>query len=156
MGIAKRGHFGSRHRQFVQRELLIKIMRKAVKLRDQAAAMFFLASYVFLLRAPSEGLPMRKGGGDEDAQLYQSVIAFDKDEDEVCSVVCMWHRVVAFVAGGAAFSKTQEHAAGVGNSKVVLVSAVQVLVPCACPVELLRRVACRGGPVCELIRRCRQ
>jgi hypothetical protein len=87
MGIAKRGHFGSRHRQFVQRELLIKIMRKALKLRDAAAAMFFLASYVFLLRGPSEGFPMRKGGVDEDAQLHQSVITFDKDKEEVCGSV---------------------------------------------------------------------
>ena len=83
LGIAKRGHFDSRRRHFVQRELLIKIMRKAMKLRDQAAAMFFLASYVFLLRAPSEGFPMRKGGGDDEPQSHQSVITFDKDEDEV-------------------------------------------------------------------------
>ena len=34
-------------------------------------------------RAPREG-----GGGDE-AQLHQSVITFDKDEDEVCSCDCL-------------------------------------------------------------------
>ena len=82
MAIAKRCHFSSRCRQFVQRELLVKIMQKAAKLRDYAAAMFFLAAYVFLLRAPSEGTPMRKGGIDDGAQLHQSVISFE--DNEVC------------------------------------------------------------------------
>jgi hypothetical protein len=51
--------------------------------------MFFLASYVFLLRAPSEGFPMRKGGGDDEPQSHQSVITFDKDEDEVWACNCL-------------------------------------------------------------------
>ena len=76
----KRGQFVSRERQFVQRPLLVRIMDKAVALRDMSAAMLFLAAYVFFLRVPSEGIPMRKGGRGVDVTSTQSVITLEGEQ----------------------------------------------------------------------------
>ena len=80
MAIGKRGQFVPRVKLFVQRKSLVKIIDIATRLQDRNAAMLFLAAYVFLLRVPSEGLPMRKGGDGIDNETHQSVIALEGEE----------------------------------------------------------------------------
>ena len=45
-------------------------------------ALLFLTCYVFLLRMPSEALPMIAGGDSEHADA-QSVVFVDKDKQEI-------------------------------------------------------------------------
>ena len=96
VAIAKRRQFVPRERQFVQRGTLIKIMAKAKAMRDIGAAILFLAAYVFLLRVPSEGLPMVRGGAGLESASLQSVISLEGEEvrclfcrRSLCLVLCI-------------------------------------------------------------------
>jgi hypothetical protein len=59
---------------FIQRHVLVKVMSKACELRDMTHSMLFLFAYTFLLRVPSECLPVVKGCDGYDYGDKQSVV----------------------------------------------------------------------------------
>ena len=61
---------------FIRRELLVRLIQCTRNWGDEALGMLFLVSYVFLLRMPSEALPMVTVGGGIGAPGEQSVIFF--------------------------------------------------------------------------------
>ena len=80
LAIAKREQFAPREKQFVQRPLLVKVMKFAKAEHSEAMAMLFLAAYVFLLRVPSEGIPMRRGGDGARMEEHKSVFSLEGDK----------------------------------------------------------------------------
>ena len=80
LAIAKREQFVPREKQFVQRPLLVKVMWYALKQHSAGMAMLFLASYVFLLRVPSGGIPMCRGGEGTLSDYHQSVVSLEEDQ----------------------------------------------------------------------------
>ena len=82
VAIVKRGNFSSRQPMFLGRDLTTKVMRLARREADETEAMLYLAAFVFLLRVPSEGLPMCRAGSGLSAQgvSAQSVISISEGE----------------------------------------------------------------------------
>ena len=81
MAITKRSQFTSRPRMFLRLAVVKALTKLALQQGDKASAMLYLAAYVFLLRVPSEGLPIAKYGSGvgrgensvswvKDKQLY--------------------------------------------------------------------------------------
>ena len=62
MAIMKRGQFWRRQPMFIKKTMLMQIMDLARSEGYQSEAMLYLATYTFLLRVPSEALPMVCGG----------------------------------------------------------------------------------------------
>ena len=84
--IVKRMMFTSRPRMFIQGFMILQLIRAAVKRnRDTEFAMLWLAAYTFLLRVPSEALPMAKGDVilSEWPGTEQSVLCL-QDENTLC------------------------------------------------------------------------
>ena len=78
----RRWELPPRVRNFIQKPLLILLMRKALMESDTIAAMLYLTAYTFLLCAPSECLPLT-AVGDPCATLPEgkhSAIAVQGDE----------------------------------------------------------------------------
>ena len=67
---------------FIQRETLFNMVGAVSKgMEELSMAMLWLASYTFLLRVPSEGLPMCRGGvGYTPLLAEQSLLYMDGDE----------------------------------------------------------------------------
>ena len=78
IAIDKRRQFVPRKRLFIVLALVRKLVKLAVDLGQEPEAMLYLASYVFLLRVPSEGLPMVAGGVGVDPGEH-SVISVESD-----------------------------------------------------------------------------
>lgn len=79
--IDKRRRFVSREKLFIQ----LPVVRRLLDLGDKASqwrlhAMLFLTSYVFLLRVPSEALPIVLGGVGSEHGKLQSVIELLPDQ----------------------------------------------------------------------------
>jgi hypothetical protein len=53
-------------RKFIREELLRKLLELARQEGDCVSAMLYLTAYMFLLRVPSEGLPLTTGGNPEE------------------------------------------------------------------------------------------
>jgi hypothetical protein len=73
IAIRKRCLFTSRKTMFLQVDLVRKILRWALKpenLNYRAHAFLYLISYIFLLRLPSEALPLKGGRVDGQACIY--------------------------------------------------------------------------------------
>ena len=135
VAIDKRRRFVPRARLFVLRELLVKVRRGwfcvcvrrwlrvqvlacCAKIGEKHAAMLLLVAYIFLLRVPSEGIPMARGGS--------AVSSISLEGQEVCLIrvcvcvcvgVCVCVRyicglVYVFVLGGLAACQTEKQAAG--------------------------------------------
>ena len=99
VAIDKRRRFVPRARLFVLRELLVKVRRGwfcvrvrrwfrvqvlacCAKIGEKHAAMLLLVAYIFLLRVPSEGIPMARGGS--------AVSSISLEGEEVCLIrVCV-------------------------------------------------------------------
>jgi len=63
--VAKRALFTSRPRLFLQRPVVMNLIRAVDReIGSRSLAMLWLAAYAFLLRVPSEGLPIKKGRED--------------------------------------------------------------------------------------------
>ena len=63
--VDKAGHFEMRPKLWIRRELVANIVKWAKKHSDrQGFAMLFLCSYIFLLRLPSEALPIKIQKGE--------------------------------------------------------------------------------------------
>lgn len=86
LAIDKRKQFKPREKQFVRRPLLVKLMQKALAVSDESMSMLFLAAYVFMLRVPSEGVKMRKGGKGLSHEDNQSVITLENDQVSLCGI----------------------------------------------------------------------
>ena len=91
IAIDKRAQFVPRAKQFIQRSLLVDILARlpvVEQILDASAAesfaMLYLAAYTFLLRVPSEALPMRKGGPGVSPKENQSVITLEKNQVRFC------------------------------------------------------------------------
>jgi hypothetical protein len=117
--IMKRMVFESAEQQFVRHSLLRNMIRAIDKdgIETESFAMLCLFSYVFLLRVPSEALPVVRGSVDCD-ECAQSVLWLDGDElclklrrrknklkgsllrrrchCEVCGTTCPIHRLWKF------------------------------------------------------------
>ena len=80
--VDKRGVFVSRERQFIGRDLVVKLMSLAKNANCKNEGMLYLAAYVFLLRVPSEALPMSSTciGSAATSKSSSSVIALIGDE----------------------------------------------------------------------------
>ena len=80
--IHKRGGFQSREPLFIRCDMLADLMRCATASGHVSVAYLFLASYIFLLRMPSEALPMRRGGNGmhDDMRQVQSIIHRQGDQ----------------------------------------------------------------------------
>ncbi len=97
---------------FIQRETLFNMVGAVSKgMEELSMAMLWLASYTFLLRVPSEGLPMCRGGvGYTPLLAEQSLLYMDGDEtvclklharkrtcscaggnSKLCPVHALWH-----------------------------------------------------------------
>ena len=63
------------------RNLVIAVERG---LESKNLAMLWLAAYAFLLRVPSEALPMCRGGGDFDQAGVEQSVLFLKDDNCLC------------------------------------------------------------------------
>ena len=48
-----------RERMFIRRHLLVRLVNLAKQERDESSALLYVLSYAFMLRVPSEALPMR-------------------------------------------------------------------------------------------------
>ena len=59
--IIKKGHFTSREKRFIQLAILDDLMSKAEERFSASVAMLYLLAYVFMLRVPSEALPLVVG-----------------------------------------------------------------------------------------------
>ena len=79
----RRQELPPRVRIFIQKPLLILLMRKALMESDEIAAMLYLTAYTFLLRVPSECLPLT-AAGDPCATLpkgkHSAIAAVQGDE----------------------------------------------------------------------------
>ena len=77
MAIQKRRMFIPRAPLFLGHDKLVQIMNLAIADGDKSEAMLYLACYVFLLRMPSEALPMVKGCGGayhgEQSTLFMGI-----------------------------------------------------------------------------------
>ena len=84
--IVKRMVESPRPRMFIQRALVKRLIADAsVSVDALRFAMLWLASYVFLLRVPSEALGMIRGGDDYIAKPgEQSVLFLDEGTGELC------------------------------------------------------------------------
>ena len=51
---------------------------------EESFAMLYLAAYIFLLRVPSEALPMRRGGPGISPKENQSVITLEGNQVRFC------------------------------------------------------------------------
>ena len=81
VAITKRMLFSSRPRPFIQHCLVRNMVSSASSLHlshEHGMAMLWLASYSFLLRVPSEALPMMRGGPGVDSNA-QSVLLLDHE-----------------------------------------------------------------------------
>ena len=75
--IAKRMLASTRAKRFIQRSCVLKIVEGvAVGACSRALAMLWLAAYTFMLRVPSEGLPMARGA---DGFAGHSVLTLESD-----------------------------------------------------------------------------
>ena len=80
--VLKRQLFTSRPKMFIQSSMVRNLVARAT---DINSAMLWLASYVFLLRVPSEALPMARGEYlDTSLASQQSVLYLDSD-----SLLCL-------------------------------------------------------------------
>ena len=81
--VGKAGRFVVRDKLWIRRHRIESIVRWAEKHPElMRFALLFLMCYVFLLRMPSEALPMIAGGDSEHADA-QSVVFVDKDKQEI-------------------------------------------------------------------------
>ena len=76
--IQKLGGFVRRKRMFIKHDTMLRIVQRAASMtaHDWTVAMLFLAAYVFLLRLPSEALPMTSlgvGSGHDEQSVLQLV-----------------------------------------------------------------------------------
>ena len=79
VAIVKRMVFTSRPKMFIQRDIITNMVLAVNRgWESRNLAMLWLASYTFLLRVPSEALPMMKAGTAQDA-CEQSVLSFEGD-----------------------------------------------------------------------------
>ena len=78
----KKREAAPKERKFIQWDLLGKLVALARDEGDLVSAMLYLASYTFLLRVPSEGLPMTTGGNPMEAPCAgaHSSVAVVNDE----------------------------------------------------------------------------
>ena len=76
VAITKRGNFICQQPRFICKEVLAKLINHCLKSESTAEAMLYVAAYAFLLRVPSEGLPMRRGdvGIAAPCQEHKSVL----------------------------------------------------------------------------------
>ena len=83
VAIDKRRLFNPRPKMFLQqahvRILLQGLICKPTDTAQETACMMFLCTYAFLLRLPSECLPMVRGAGEHQCQGNQSTIFVDDD-----------------------------------------------------------------------------
>ena len=82
VAIEKRGQFTARGRLFLRMDVVRRIILSAQgDAKAWAFAMLCLASYVFLLRLPSEGIPIVRGGGVQfdDSVARQAVLTVEED-----------------------------------------------------------------------------
>ena len=81
VAVRKNGGFNARARMFLGHEMIRRIVALAnpSSAVEWSLAMMFLATYIFLLRLPSEALPMTVGGIG-CGQGRQSVISLESDE----------------------------------------------------------------------------
>ena len=81
--VKKRDGFMERHKRFITHAMVEKIVTHA-KINggasDKVGAMLFLATYVFMLRLPSEALPMAKKRNGSLGQAQHSALYLDGDE----------------------------------------------------------------------------
>ena len=82
--IVKAGRFEAREKCWIRRKRIEAMLRWASSQRreDKHCAILFLMCYVFLLRMPSEALPMIAGDGSEN-ELAQSVVWLDPAKEEL-------------------------------------------------------------------------
>lgn len=76
--LAKRGP-PPREKKFIQHDKVIKLVDLAMKERAPAMAALYLLAYAFMLRVPSEAIPMRHGGDGSDSVEGQSVVRFKQN-----------------------------------------------------------------------------
>ena len=87
--VGKAGRHVVRDKLWIRRHRIEALMRWAEKHPESMRfALLFLMCYVFLLRMPSEALPMIAGGDGVQADA-QSVVWVDKDKKEI---VLKWNR----------------------------------------------------------------
>ena len=81
--VRKKGGFVARHRMFIRHDTIRRIVRLVDKRSptEWPLAMLFLATYVFLLRLPSEALPMTLAGV---GLAHEKQAAISLEGDEVC------------------------------------------------------------------------
>ena len=76
MAIVKRSQFAQRPRFFIRLPLVRSLMEIALTQQDKTGAMLYLVSYAFLLRVPSEALPIAKSSSGvsngAEAIMYMS------------------------------------------------------------------------------------
>ena len=78
--IEKRSKFTRRKPRFITRVILESLV-EAAKAEDRLSeAMLYIAAYAFLLRVPSEGLPMCRWGVGSATHPEQSVLTFSEGE----------------------------------------------------------------------------
>ena len=81
--IDKRRGYIARPPMFIGIDILRRIMTMmgdSPTYRTRCAAMGFLTAYVFMLRMPSECLPIRVSAGDRNERLHQAVISVGRNE----------------------------------------------------------------------------
>ena len=83
VAIEKRGNFTRREPMFLGRDLTTKVMRLARREADTTEAMLYLAAFIFLLRVPSEGIPMCRGVVGFSAQGPRAQSVLTKSGNEV-------------------------------------------------------------------------
>ena len=71
-----------REKRFISKQLVSQLVSSARQLGDGRFALLCIVSYAFMLRVPSEALPMRLGhdGNQAQASGQQSVLYFENDE----------------------------------------------------------------------------
>jgi len=80
VAIVKRELSTGKPRLFIQRTMLANMVNRTLAQSDGMRwAMLYLAAYVFLLRLPSEALPMVRGCADSLREGHQSVLYMDDD-----------------------------------------------------------------------------
>ena len=97
--IKKRGCFESRPPMYIRRQTLVVILRWIARnAADKRFGTLFLIAYCFLLRLPSEALPIQAGRGCAGAALYlhgdELVLCLRRRYSAVCSAVCCAYAMV--------------------------------------------------------------